>query len=81
MNILIILLFKYDSIVIIKRTDVYGTVPNVLQFVWVEGGRYLVWCIVFKATFSNISLISWRSVLLVEDTRVPRENHRPAPSH
>ena len=29
---------------------------------------------VFKATFNNISVISWRSVLLVEETRVSREN-------
>ena len=36
---------------------------------------------VFKATFNNISVISWRSVLLVEETRVPGENHRPVASH
>jgi hypothetical protein len=30
---------------------------------------------VFNATFDNISVISWRSVLLVEETGVPRENH------
>jgi hypothetical protein len=35
----------------------------------------------FNATFNNISVISWRSVLLVEETGVPRENHRPAASH
>ena len=28
---------------------------------------------VFKATFNNISVISWRSVLLVEETGVPEE--------
>ena len=32
----------------------------------------------FNATFKNISVISWRSVLLVGETRVPVENHRPA---
>jgi hypothetical protein len=32
---------------------------------------------VFNATFNNISIISWRSVLLVEETGVPGENHRP----
>jgi hypothetical protein len=32
---------------------------------------------VFKATLSNISVISWRSVLLVEETRVPGENQQP----
>jgi hypothetical protein len=36
---------------------------------------------VFNATFNNISAISWRSVLLVEDTGVPGENHRPVASH
>jgi hypothetical protein len=28
---------------------------------------------VFNATFSNISVISWRSVLLVEETGVPEK--------
>jgi hypothetical protein len=32
---------------------------------------------VFHATFNNISVISWQSVLLVEETRLPGENHRP----
>ena len=27
----------------------------------------------FNATFNNISVISWQSVLLVEEIRVPRE--------
>ena len=36
----------------------------------------LVWFMVFNATI-NISNISWRSVLLVEETEVPEENHRP----
>jgi hypothetical protein len=30
---------------------------------------------VFNATFNNISAISWQSVLLVEETGVPGENH------
>ena len=32
---------------------------------------------VFIDTFNNISVISWQSVLLVEETRVPGEYHRP----
>jgi hypothetical protein len=36
---------------------------------------------VFNATFNNISAISRRSVLLVEETGVPGENHPPAVSH
>ena len=34
----------------------------------------------FNATFNNISTISWRSVVLVEETGVPEENHRPVVS-
>ena len=36
---------------------------------------------VLNATFNNISVISWRSVLLVEETEVPGENHRPVASY
>jgi hypothetical protein len=32
--------------------------------------------VVFNATFNYVSAISWRSVLLVEETGVPIENHR-----
>jgi hypothetical protein len=34
-----------------------------------------------NATFNNISVISWWSILLVEETGGPRENHRPVTSH
>jgi hypothetical protein len=33
--------------------------------------------IVSNATFSNISAILWRPVLVVEEAGVPGENHRP----
>jgi len=36
---------------------------------------------VFNVTFNNIIYISWRSVLLVEETRVHWEYHRPVASH
>ena len=36
------------------------------------GFRFMV----FNAPFNNISAISWRSVLLVEETRISGENHR-----
>ena len=36
---------------------------------------------VFSDTFNNISVTSWCSVLLAEETGVPGENHRPAASH
>ena len=36
---------------------------------------------VFNATFNNISVMSWRSVLLVEETGGHVDNHRPVASH
>ena len=36
---------------------------------------------VFNANFNNISVILWPTGLLVEETGVPGENHRPAASH
>jgi len=37
----------------------------------IQGVRFMV----FNATFINISVTLWPSVLLVEETRVPGENH------
>jgi hypothetical protein len=36
---------------------------------------------VFNANFNNISVIPWQSVLLVDETVVPGENHQPVASH
>jgi hypothetical protein len=33
---------------------------------------------VFNATYRNMSVLLWRSVLLVEETRLSEENHQPA---
>ena len=43
--------------------------------------RDMVRALVFNVTFNNILVISWWSVLLVEEPRVPEESHRPAASH
>jgi hypothetical protein len=40
-----------------------------------------LWFMVLNATFNNISVISWRSVMLVEETVVPREKHWQTLSH
>ena len=48
-----------------------------VRFKQVYGFRVLV----FNATFNNISVISWWSVFLVEETEVPGENNRPDGSH
>ena len=41
----------------------------------------LVWLMMFNVSFNNGSAISRRSVLLVEETGVPGENHQPATTH
>ena len=51
--------------------------PNHVPFEIIEGIRVMA----LNTTFNNISVISWRSVLLVDETWVPRENHRPAAIH
>ena len=48
--------------------------PKILQMVG------LIWFSVFNATFNNISFILQQSVLLMEEIRVPGENHRPVAS-
>ena len=42
-----------------------------LWSIYIKRVRFMV----FNATFNNISVISWWSALLVEETRVPGENH------
>jgi hypothetical protein len=41
----------------------------------------LVWFMMFIATFNTILVISWRSVVLVDETGVPGERQRPVASH
>jgi hypothetical protein len=38
------------------------------------------WFMVLNATFNNNSVISWQSVLLVEETGLPGENLQPVAS-
>jgi hypothetical protein len=58
--------FGYPACVIIL-IEMYQNIVNLNEFEF----------LVFNATFSNISAISWRPVLVVEETRVPEENQRP----
>ena len=53
------------------------------QFWHSQPAIVLVWFgfMVFNATFNNISVVSWPSVLLVEETGVPGANHWPVVSH
>jgi hypothetical protein len=41
----------------------------------------MVRVMMLNASCNNISLISWRSVLLVEETGVAGENYRPVANH
>jgi hypothetical protein len=43
--------------------------------------RVKVTVMVFNTTFNNISVISWGSILLVEETGIQEENHRPVSNH
>jgi hypothetical protein len=44
-------------------------------------GFVVGWFLVFNVTFSNISAISCRPELVVEEAGVPGENHRPRASN
>ena len=51
------------------------TTPSLLISNWDANTYRLV--MVFNATFNNVSVISWLSVLLVEETGGPGDNQRP----
>ena len=62
---------KFDEIAYVIVQSLYPT-SNMEMFVCL---------MVLNATFNNISVISWRSVLSVEETEGPGENHRPIACH
>jgi hypothetical protein len=57
------------------------TMNTAMNTPWIQlNVGWVRWFMVFYSTFNNISVISWRSVLLVEETGVHGENHRPVAS-
>jgi len=53
-------------------TFIFNWCPKIFQ----NGYRiWLVWFVVFSDTFNNIYVISWRSLLLKEETGVHEKNH------
>jgi hypothetical protein len=51
-------------------------------WLFLYNGAYIgVMVMMFNTTFNNISAILWRSVLMMEEIRVPGENHQPVASH
>ena len=80
-------LLKYQGLVVLSHTEfaTWNNVWNKLKqtklryFIFIKpdcdlnhGIQFLVWFMVFNATFNNTSVISWRSVLLLGETG---ENH------
>ena len=55
--------------IVVKQVNIF--IYNILFFVCL---------MVFNVTFNNISAISWRSVLVVEEIRGLGEKHRPVAS-
>ena len=77
---------EYDSRQFKESLYSQGTNSTLTIYRQRNGRPYIyimfVCLMVFSATFNNISVISWRwSVLLVKETGVPGENHRPVASH
>ena len=65
-----------------------NTIKYMLSLISISTGNFncvkynlIVRVMVFNATLNNTSAISWQSVLSVEETGVPGENHRTAASH
>ena len=72
--------FSISSLVSARDSHIkpYSEAP---QCIVMHRDCLFVCLMVFSATFNNISAISWRSVLLVEESGGPGENHRPVASH
>ena len=65
------------NIPVVLESDVQDTERGI--YIFIHAYKLgLVRLMLFNATFNNMLVISWRSVLLVEETR---ENHRPVASH
>ena len=71
----------------LERSEIYICEIKCQRYEWINiidlflFWDWLVAYMVFNATFNNISVISWRSALWVEETAVHGENHWPAASH
>jgi len=82
LNFLVISISFIDQKYVKRKKNYWPTQINKLLNQFTEY-RKICFCLVmvFNATFNNISAISWRSVLLVEETGGPRENHWHVASH
>ena len=86
----------FQSVLLVELTWVPGVKPSTCResltnFIFTWRRLLHIWYCLFvclficlmmlSATFTNISVISWRSVLLVEETGVPGDKHRPVANH
>ena len=69
----------FTTIYVINLNQIKNFGYNMVNLIPKEVLR--LWFMVFNATFNNFSVISWWSVLLVEETWVPGKRHQPVPSH
>ena len=70
-HMFIMITLRHDITEILLKVVLNQEVCNLSDLLWFD------WFIVFNATFSKISAISWRPVLVVEEAGVPGENHWP----
>jgi hypothetical protein len=75
-----------NALKVLKYYESVGLLDIINGFYLPEVGEYCLAClfvylVVVHTTFNNISVISWRSVLLVVESGGPHKNHRPVASH
>jgi hypothetical protein len=75
-----------NALKVLKCYESVGLLDIINGFYLPEVGEYcfaclFVYLVVVHTTFNNISVISWRSVLLVVESGGPHKNHRPVASH
>jgi len=76
---------KHKTELILTKTCQWK-ILSISGMIWLQDKKNLncslrVRFMVFYTNFNNISVLSWQSVLLVEETRLPGEYHWPATSH
>ena len=80
-NVNLVSLKKGGPLLVSKINIIYLSFLKSPKYMVVKKYELGLGVMVINATFNNISVISWWSVLLVKETRVHWENHQPAASH
>ena len=74
---------SHASLLIRVTQGIYNANNNIREWFHKEHDKNhgFVRVMALNTTFNNILALSWRSVLLMEETEATGENHRPATSH